>query len=68
MASYLYFKAYIKLLGGIYLPDEGEIKVRGKVGALIEIGAGFHHMLTGRENIITMPIRTKLFTHREFIR
>ena len=41
----------LKLLNGIYWPDRGKIVVRGKVGALIELGAGFHPMLTGRENI-----------------
>jgi lipopolysaccharide transport system ATP-binding protein len=32
-------------------PTQGRIRVRGRVGALIEVGAGFHPMLTGRENI-----------------
>lgn len=41
----------LKLLNGILMPDKGRIEIRGKVGALIEIGAGFHPMLTGRENI-----------------
>lgn len=41
----------LKLLNGIYMPDKGIIEIRGRVGALIEIGAGFHPMLTGRENI-----------------
>lgn len=41
----------LKLLCGIFLPDKGEIKVKGKVGALIAAGAAFHPMLTGRENI-----------------
>ena len=41
----------LKMLNGIVMPDEGYIEVRGKVGALIEVGAGFHPMLTGRENI-----------------
>lgn len=41
----------LKMLNGIFMPDKGEIKIRGRVGALIEIGAGFHPMLTGRENI-----------------
>jgi lipopolysaccharide transport system ATP-binding protein len=41
----------LKLLGGITLPDKGRIKVTGRVGALLELGAGFHPMLTGRENI-----------------
>lgn len=41
----------LKMLNGIFMPDKGRIEVRGRVGALIEVGAGFHPMLTGRENI-----------------
>jgi lipopolysaccharide transport system ATP-binding protein len=41
----------LKMLNGIFLPDRGKIEIRGRVGALIEVGAGFHPMLTGRENI-----------------
>lgn len=41
----------LKMLNGIYMPDIGNIEIKGKVGALIEIGAGFHPMLSGRENI-----------------
>lgn len=41
----------LKMLNGIILPDAGTIEMRGRVGALIEIGAGFHPLLTGRENI-----------------
>jgi lipopolysaccharide transport system ATP-binding protein len=41
----------LKMLNGIYMPDCGRIEVNGRVGALIEVGAGFHPMLTGRENI-----------------
>ncbi len=41
----------LKLLNGIFMPDKGRIEVKGKLGALIEIGAGFHPMLTGRENV-----------------
>ena len=41
----------LRLLGGIYQPDRGRIEVRGRVGALIALGAGFHPLLTGRENI-----------------
>jgi lipopolysaccharide transport system ATP-binding protein len=41
----------LKLLGGIIAPDQGRITVRGRVGALIELGAGFHPVLTGRENV-----------------
>jgi lipopolysaccharide transport system ATP-binding protein len=41
----------LKLLSKILKPTRGSCKVRGSVGALIEIGAGFHVDLTGRENI-----------------
>ena len=41
----------LKMLNGIIRPDKGYIKMRGRVGALIEVGAGFHPMLSGRENI-----------------
>lgn len=41
----------LKMLNGIYWPDKGRITTRGRVGALIEVGAGFHPLLTGRENI-----------------
>jgi len=41
----------LKMLNGIFMPDKGRIEIEGRVGALIEVGAGFHPMLTGRENI-----------------
>ncbi len=41
----------LKLLNGIFWPDKGRITVKGRVGALIELGAGFHPLLTGRENV-----------------
>ncbi|MCL4493124.1 MAG: ABC transporter ATP-binding protein [Nitrospirae bacterium] len=41
----------LKLINGILLPDKGKIEIQGRVGALIEVGAGFHPLLTGRENI-----------------
>lgn len=41
----------LKMLNGIIMPDRGRIEVKGRVGALIEVGAGFHPMLTGLENI-----------------
>lgn len=41
----------LKLLSGILKPDKGSLRVRGRLGALIELGAGFHPDLTGRENI-----------------
>ncbi len=41
----------LKLLAGIMRPTLGEIQVNGRVSALIELGAGFHGDLSGRENI-----------------
>jgi len=41
----------LKMLNGIFMPDKGGIEINGRVGALIEVGAGFHPLLTGRENI-----------------
>jgi ABC-2 type transport system ATP-binding protein len=41
----------LKLISGVYRPDGGSVKVRGRVAGLIEVGAGFHHDLTGRENV-----------------
>lgn len=41
----------LKLLTRILRPTSGEIAVQGRVGALIEIAAGFHGDLTGRENV-----------------
>ncbi len=41
----------LKMLNGLIKPDKGRISMRGRVGALIELGAGFNPILTGRENI-----------------
>jgi lipopolysaccharide transport system ATP-binding protein len=41
----------LKMLNGIISPDEGVISIHGRVAALIELGAGFNPILTGRENI-----------------
>jgi ABC-type polysaccharide/polyol phosphate transport system ATPase subunit len=41
----------LSLLAGIVSPTTGEIWVRGRIGALIKLGAGFHPDLTGRENV-----------------
>ncbi len=41
----------LKLLAGITLPTEGKISIKGRVASLIEIGAGIHPELSGRENI-----------------
>ena len=41
----------LKILNGLIKPDEGKVTIKGKVGALIELGAGFNPILSGRENI-----------------
>lgn len=41
----------LKMLNGLIKPDTGRIDIRGRVGALIALGAGFNPILTGRENI-----------------
>ena len=42
----------LKLIAGIYRPDTGTVRVQGRVAPLIELGAGFHPELTGRENVV----------------
>ncbi len=41
----------LKMLNGLIKPDKGRIELRGRIGALIELSAGFNAILTGRENI-----------------
>ncbi|MCU0614690.1 MAG: ABC transporter ATP-binding protein [Desulfobacterales bacterium] len=41
----------LRLIGGVGRPDKGSLKVDGRIGALLDLGAGFHNDLTGRDNI-----------------
>ncbi|MEI8125940.1 MAG: ABC transporter ATP-binding protein [Parachlamydiaceae bacterium] len=41
----------LKLLAGIYEPNKGSIQINGKLTPFIELGVGFNHELTGRENV-----------------
>ena len=41
----------LKIINGVIKPDGGRIELRGRVGALIDLGLGFNPVLTGRENI-----------------
>lgn len=42
----------LRIIAGVYRPTAGVVKISGKVAPLIELGAGFHPDLTGRENIV----------------
>jgi ABC-2 type transport system ATP-binding protein len=41
----------LRLLAGVFRPTSGRLAVAGRVGSLLELGAGFHHDFTGRDNI-----------------
>ena len=41
----------LKLIAGVSQPTKGRVQVNGKIAPLIELGAGFHPELTGRENV-----------------
>ena len=43
---------FLKLVSGVMSPDGGSLTVNGRVAGLIEVGAGFHPDLTGRDNVI----------------
>ncbi len=59
----------LKLIAGVYQPSAGVVEVRGKVAALIELGAGFHPEMTGRENILLngllLGLTKREIQHRE---
>ncbi|MGN6518904.1 MAG: ABC transporter ATP-binding protein [Dokdonella sp.] len=42
----------LKLITGVLTPSTGTVRVRGQVGALLELGAGFHPEYSGRDNIV----------------
>jgi lipopolysaccharide transport system ATP-binding protein len=46
----------LQILSGIVSPDEGVVQVAGRMGTLLDLGAGFHPDLTGRENVIISAI------------
>src|SRR5215813_734064 len=54
----------LRLIGGVGRPDKGTIRVHGQIGALLDLGTGFHPELTGRENVFVSGVITGL-TRRE---
>ena len=42
----------LSLAAGLTLPDEGQVRVNGRIAALLELGSGFHPDLTGAENLV----------------
>jgi lipopolysaccharide transport system ATP-binding protein len=57
----------LRLVGGIGRPDSGRIAVAGRIGALLDLGSGFHPDLTGRENVIVGGVLAGL-TRQEVLR
>jgi lipopolysaccharide transport system ATP-binding protein len=56
----------LRLIGGVGKPDEGTLAVNGKIGALLDLGAGFHNDLTGRDNIFISGVVAGL-TRRQIL-
>ncbi|MBP1603840.1 MAG: tagH 4, partial [Acidobacteria bacterium] len=54
----------LKLVAGITKPTSGEVRVAGRISALIELGAGFHPEISGRENVFINAVMLGL-TKRE---
>src|SRR5205085_5074317 len=57
----------LKLLSGILRPTRGSVEVRGRLAALLELGAGFHPEISGRENVEITGLLLGL-TKREIVR
>jgi ABC-type polysaccharide/polyol phosphate transport system ATPase subunit len=53
----------LKLVAGITKPTSGTVRVRGRISALIELGAGFHPEISGRENVFINGIMLGLSRH-----
>jgi lipopolysaccharide transport system ATP-binding protein len=46
----------LRLLGKVGRPEEGKVMLNGRVGALLDLGAGFHTDLTGRDNVFVNAV------------
>jgi lipopolysaccharide transport system ATP-binding protein len=54
----------LRLVAGVGRPTKGKIELQGRIGAILELGVGFHPELTGRENIFVSGVSSGL-TRRE---
>lgn len=54
----------LRLIGGVGRADEGSVQTHGRIGALLDLGVGFHPDLTGRENVFVSGVIAG-FTRRE---
>jgi lipopolysaccharide transport system ATP-binding protein len=54
----------LRLIGGVGRPDEGQVETNGRLGALLDLGTGFHPDLTGREGVYVNGVISGL-TRRE---
>jgi lipopolysaccharide transport system ATP-binding protein len=54
----------LRLIGGVGQPDQGKVEVHGRIGALLDVGTGFHPHLTGRETVFINDVISGL-TRRE---
>ena len=57
----------LRLIGGVGRPDEGSISVNGRIGALFDLGVGFHYDLSGRDNIFIGGVAAGL-TRRQILK
>jgi ABC-type polysaccharide/polyol phosphate transport system ATPase subunit len=52
----------LRLMAGVTQPTEGVVKIRGRVAPLISVGVGFHHEMSGRENVLVNGLLLGLTT------
>lgn len=52
----------LRLLGGVSMPDQGRVRVKGRISALLDLGANLHPDLTGRENSLVNGVISGLTT------
>ena len=53
----------LRMIGGVGRPDEGRLTVRGRVTGILDLGAGFHPDLSGRENVFVNGVIAGLTRH-----